>query len=194
MTVWPGNGNPGTVHVLAKAGYLRDLSDQPWVAKYPKVVSDVAQYEGDNGQQPNQHQRECPDDHHEQGHERDERLRDCRDPADLTCRIGAEAMAVAEPARDQHHRERDRDPPRDRVQDDEEPFDDGDPECDPHPPRAQPAAGAAAAVLEGRPRVERSAVLHLDQPYQAGTVSQVRPNRFAARRAARAGSRCRKRP
>jgi raffinose/stachyose/melibiose transport system substrate-binding protein len=46
MTVWPGNGNPGTVHVLAGAGYLRDLSDQPWAAKYPKVVSDVAQYEG----------------------------------------------------------------------------------------------------------------------------------------------------
>lgn len=46
MTVWPGNGNPGTVHVLAGAGYLRDLSGQPWAAKYPKVVSDVAQYEG----------------------------------------------------------------------------------------------------------------------------------------------------
>jgi raffinose/stachyose/melibiose transport system substrate-binding protein len=46
MTVWPGNGNPATVHVLAKAGYLRDLSDQPWATKYPKVVSDVAQYEG----------------------------------------------------------------------------------------------------------------------------------------------------
>lgn len=46
MSVWPGNGNPGTVHVLAGAGYLRDLSDQPWVAKYPKVVSDVAQYDG----------------------------------------------------------------------------------------------------------------------------------------------------
>jgi raffinose/stachyose/melibiose transport system substrate-binding protein len=46
LSVWPGNGNPGTVHVLAGAGYLRDLSDQPWVEKYPKVVSDVAQYEG----------------------------------------------------------------------------------------------------------------------------------------------------
>jgi raffinose/stachyose/melibiose transport system substrate-binding protein len=46
MTVWPGNGNPGTVHVLAGAGYLRDLSDQPWATQYPKVVSDVAQYEG----------------------------------------------------------------------------------------------------------------------------------------------------
>jgi len=46
MSVWPGNGNPGTVTVLAKGGYLRDLSDQPWAAKFPKVVSDVAQYEG----------------------------------------------------------------------------------------------------------------------------------------------------
>jgi raffinose/stachyose/melibiose transport system substrate-binding protein len=46
MSVWPGNGNPGTVHVLAEAGYLRDLSDEPWAAKYPKVVSDVAQYDG----------------------------------------------------------------------------------------------------------------------------------------------------
>jgi raffinose/stachyose/melibiose transport system substrate-binding protein len=46
MSVWPGNGNPGTVHVLAGAGYLRDLSDQPWAKKYPSVVSDVAQYKG----------------------------------------------------------------------------------------------------------------------------------------------------
>ena len=46
MSVWPGNGNPATVHVLAEAGYLRDLSGQSWVAKYPKVVSDVAQYDG----------------------------------------------------------------------------------------------------------------------------------------------------
>jgi raffinose/stachyose/melibiose transport system substrate-binding protein len=46
MSVWPGNGNPGTVHVLAGAGYLRDLSDQPWAAKYPPVVRDVARYQG----------------------------------------------------------------------------------------------------------------------------------------------------
>jgi raffinose/stachyose/melibiose transport system substrate-binding protein len=46
MSVWPGNGNPGTVTVLAKGGYLRDLSDQPWASKFPKVVSDVARYEG----------------------------------------------------------------------------------------------------------------------------------------------------
>ena len=46
MSVWPGNGNPATVHVLAEAGYLRDLSAEEWAAKYPKVVSDVAQYDG----------------------------------------------------------------------------------------------------------------------------------------------------
>ncbi|WP_086844301.1 ABC transporter substrate-binding protein [Amycolatopsis kentuckyensis] len=46
MSVWPGNGNPGTVTVLAKGGYLKDLSDQPWATKFPKVVSDVAQFEG----------------------------------------------------------------------------------------------------------------------------------------------------
>lgn len=46
FSVWPGDGNPGATHVLAKPGYLKDLSDQPWVAKYPEVVSSVAQYEG----------------------------------------------------------------------------------------------------------------------------------------------------
>jgi raffinose/stachyose/melibiose transport system substrate-binding protein len=46
FSVWPGDGNPGATHVLAKPGYLKDLSSQPWVAKYPEVVSSVAQYEG----------------------------------------------------------------------------------------------------------------------------------------------------
>jgi raffinose/stachyose/melibiose transport system substrate-binding protein len=46
MSVWPGNGNPGTTYVLAKAGYLLDLSDQPWAAKLPPVVQSVAQYQG----------------------------------------------------------------------------------------------------------------------------------------------------
>ena len=35
MSVWPGNGNPGATYVLAKPGYLLDLSDQPWAAKLP---------------------------------------------------------------------------------------------------------------------------------------------------------------
>jgi len=46
MSVWPGNGNPGATYVLAKPGYLMDLSDQPWAAKLPAGVKSVAQYEG----------------------------------------------------------------------------------------------------------------------------------------------------
>jgi raffinose/stachyose/melibiose transport system substrate-binding protein len=46
MSVWPGNGNPGATYVLAKAGYLLDLSDQPWAARLPSGVKSVAQYQG----------------------------------------------------------------------------------------------------------------------------------------------------
>ncbi|GAB3333156.1 extracellular solute-binding protein [Micromonospora halotolerans] len=46
MSVWPGNGNPGATYVLAKPGYLMDLSDRPWAAKLPDAVKSVAQYEG----------------------------------------------------------------------------------------------------------------------------------------------------
>jgi raffinose/stachyose/melibiose transport system substrate-binding protein len=46
MTVWPGNGNPGATYVLAKPGYLLDLSDQPWADKLPDGLKSVAQYEG----------------------------------------------------------------------------------------------------------------------------------------------------
>jgi raffinose/stachyose/melibiose transport system substrate-binding protein len=46
MSVWPGNGNPGATYVLAKPGYLLDLSDQPWATKYPEAVKSVTQYEG----------------------------------------------------------------------------------------------------------------------------------------------------
>ncbi|MFD9324691.1 ABC transporter substrate-binding protein [Streptomyces sp. NPDC060065] len=46
MSVWPGNGNPGATVVLARPGYLRDLSDQPWAAKMPDAIKSVAQYEG----------------------------------------------------------------------------------------------------------------------------------------------------
>lgn len=45
MSVWPGNGNPATTHVLAEPGYLRDLSDRPWAAKLPDAVKSVAQYD-----------------------------------------------------------------------------------------------------------------------------------------------------
>jgi raffinose/stachyose/melibiose transport system substrate-binding protein len=46
MSVWPGNGNPGATYVLAKPGYLRDLSDQPWAARMPEAIKTVAQYQG----------------------------------------------------------------------------------------------------------------------------------------------------
>lgn len=46
MSVWPGSGNPGATYVLAKPGYLRDLSDQPWAAELPDAIKSVAQYEG----------------------------------------------------------------------------------------------------------------------------------------------------
>ncbi|MEV6107258.1 extracellular solute-binding protein [Streptomyces sp. NPDC051940] len=46
MSVWPGNGNPGATHVLAEPGYLMDLSDRPWAAKYPPALKSLAQYEG----------------------------------------------------------------------------------------------------------------------------------------------------
>jgi len=46
MTVWPGNGNPLTVTLVAKSGYVMDLSDQPWAAQLPDGIKKVAQYEG----------------------------------------------------------------------------------------------------------------------------------------------------
>jgi raffinose/stachyose/melibiose transport system substrate-binding protein len=46
MTVWPGNGNPGATYVIAKPGYLLDLSDQAWAAQLPDSFKKVAQYEG----------------------------------------------------------------------------------------------------------------------------------------------------
>ena len=46
MTVWPGNGNPGATYVIAKPGYLLDLSDQPWAGQLPEAFQKVARYEG----------------------------------------------------------------------------------------------------------------------------------------------------
>jgi raffinose/stachyose/melibiose transport system substrate-binding protein len=45
MSVWPGNGNPAATYVLAKPGYLMDLSTQPWANRYPDAVKKVTQYE-----------------------------------------------------------------------------------------------------------------------------------------------------
>jgi raffinose/stachyose/melibiose transport system substrate-binding protein len=46
MSVWPGNGNPGATYVIAKPGYLQDLSDQPWASQLPDAFKQVAQYNG----------------------------------------------------------------------------------------------------------------------------------------------------
>lgn len=46
FSVWPGNGNPGAVFVIGKAGYLLDLSNQPWADKLPQGLKSVAQYNG----------------------------------------------------------------------------------------------------------------------------------------------------
>jgi raffinose/stachyose/melibiose transport system substrate-binding protein len=46
MTVWPGNGNPGATYVLAKPGYLMDLSGRPWASKLPPAMKSVAQHDG----------------------------------------------------------------------------------------------------------------------------------------------------
>lgn len=46
LFVWPGNGNPAADHVLAKAGYLEDLSGRPWADKYPSSIKDLASYDG----------------------------------------------------------------------------------------------------------------------------------------------------
>lgn len=40
--VWPGNGNVGAVNVIGPAGYMADLSDQPWVSQMPEGVREVA--------------------------------------------------------------------------------------------------------------------------------------------------------
>ncbi|MEU8950761.1 extracellular solute-binding protein [Streptomyces sp. NPDC048489] len=46
MSVWPGNGNPAATYVLAKPGYLLDLSDRPWASQLPAAVKTVSQYQG----------------------------------------------------------------------------------------------------------------------------------------------------
>jgi raffinose/stachyose/melibiose transport system substrate-binding protein len=41
ITVWPGNGNPLAVQQIAPAGFLQDLSDQPFTKSVPKAFHDV---------------------------------------------------------------------------------------------------------------------------------------------------------
>ncbi|EXG79409.1 ABC transporter substrate-binding protein [Cryptosporangium arvum] len=38
---WPGNGNPGSIEVLAPTGYIEDLSDRPWVKDIPDGIKPV---------------------------------------------------------------------------------------------------------------------------------------------------------
>ena len=75
-------------------------------------------------------------------------------------------------------------PPRNHVDDDEDPLDHRDPDRDPDTVASEPAALLRRAVLDhGERRDSRSS----PQPYQAGTVSQVRPRPRSARRASAAG-------
>ena len=43
---WPGDGSPTAVEVVAAAGYLEDLSDQPWVADLPPSVAPLLGADG----------------------------------------------------------------------------------------------------------------------------------------------------
>jgi hypothetical protein len=60
-------------------------------------------------------------------------------------------MGEAEPADDHEQGNPDRNPPRDRVEDDQDSFGDGDPESDPDPAGSQPPSDPARPVLERRP-------------------------------------------
>ncbi|MDQ4492067.1 extracellular solute-binding protein [Sinomonas sp. ASV486] len=44
--VWPGDGNPMATRVVAKAGYLEDLSGQSWANSFPAGIKPVTQYNG----------------------------------------------------------------------------------------------------------------------------------------------------
>jgi raffinose/stachyose/melibiose transport system substrate-binding protein len=44
--VWPGNGNPGAIQVLAPYGYLADLSKQPFAKREPAGIKAVTHVKG----------------------------------------------------------------------------------------------------------------------------------------------------
>jgi len=44
--VWPGNGNPGAIQVLAPYGYLKDLSKQPFAKTEPAGIKSVTHVNG----------------------------------------------------------------------------------------------------------------------------------------------------
>jgi raffinose/stachyose/melibiose transport system substrate-binding protein len=43
---WPGNGNPGSIEVLAPTGYLADLSGRSWTSQIPSGIKPVTQVGG----------------------------------------------------------------------------------------------------------------------------------------------------
>lgn len=45
LFVWPAKGNPAALADVAPGGYLEDLSDKPWVKKYPESISELATYQ-----------------------------------------------------------------------------------------------------------------------------------------------------
>lgn len=46
FTVWPGNGNPGSMEVLAPGGYLFDLSTMDGLVELPDVLRSVTEIDG----------------------------------------------------------------------------------------------------------------------------------------------------
>ncbi|MFD6951434.1 hypothetical protein A6A08_09275 [Nocardiopsis sp. TSRI0078] len=46
FTVWPGNGNPAALQLLAPSGYLADLSDTEFAPKIPEGDRPVTEFEG----------------------------------------------------------------------------------------------------------------------------------------------------
>jgi raffinose/stachyose/melibiose transport system substrate-binding protein len=46
FTVWPGNGNPAALELLAPGGFLADLSDREFVSRIPEGDRPVTQHEG----------------------------------------------------------------------------------------------------------------------------------------------------
>lgn len=46
FTVWPGNGNPAAVQLLAPSGYLADLSDAEFASRIPEGDRPVTEFEG----------------------------------------------------------------------------------------------------------------------------------------------------
>lgn len=44
--VWPGDGNPMATRVVAKGGFIEDLSNRSWANQFPAGIKPVTQYDG----------------------------------------------------------------------------------------------------------------------------------------------------